>query len=150
MNSKETVLQALETSLQSFFEGGAATNQIASRKIKRWKRNMLTQPPSETPSITIVDAGESIPEVSDASYVRYLLVVHLDMLVKLDSKDDMLEGLNNVIAAVQKFCDTNQVGGDCIDVKLRSIESIQLYPDKNMADASAILHLRYLRTNGGV
>lgn len=148
MNAKETVLQALESSLQSFFDGGNATNQIAAKKIKRFRENNLKISTLDTPSINIIDVGESIPEVSDGTNVRYLLVVHVYALVKTDSKSGMLEDINDVISDIQKFCDTNQIT-DCLDVKLRSVESVN-YPDQNMADAAIVLHLRYLRAIGGV
>ncbi len=146
MNAKETVLDSLLTNLQSFFENDA-TYKIAAKKIKRFRENVFDVSKVDTPSLNVIDVGESIPEVKDATNTQYLLTVNIYALVKTDSKADMLEDINDVISDIQKFCDTNHTSA--VDLKLRSVESVN-YPDKQMADAAIVLHVRYLRQNGGI
>ena len=153
MTSKETVMRALVDALKAFFDGGNATNQIAADKIRRFKINMIKDKPTETPSISVVDDGESVPEVDDGTHIQYLLLVRLHIVVKTTNPDDTLEGINNTISDIQKFCDTNQVGGDCSDIKFWSAEQIAASLAGVMdfiSDAVVVLHLRYLRTKGSV
>lgn len=146
MNAKETVLDSLLTNLQTFFDTDA-TYKIAAKKIKRFRENVFDVSKADTPSLNVIDVGESIPEVRDATNTQYLLVVNIYALVKTESKTGMLEDVNDVISDIQKFCDTNRTSA--VDIKLRSVESVN-YPDRNMADAAIVLHVRYLRLNGGI
>jgi len=149
-STKETILAALETALKSFFDGGAATNQIKGSNIARWRKNVLTTPPTETPAITIIDPGDSTPEVVDSEYVRYLSEIDLHLLVKVNSPTDTLDGLNGLIADLQSFCDTATIDAALLNIHVAGVSSFNFYQDKNMADAVISLDLRHVRVRSAV
>jgi hypothetical protein len=151
VSSKESVLTALESDLRDHFETPGVSVAVKGPNITRWKTNYLTTPQTQTPAITIIDAGESIPEVQDAVNVRYLSHIHLQILVKLDTKEDALTNLNAVVAEIQKFADDRSLSdGSFVHIRVAAVDSYNLYPDRNMADCIVSLHLRYIRAKGAV
>ena len=108
MSVRETILDGMVTAFESAIEGGSESGYNAGiREVRRNEENLLTKRATETPIVMFIDSGQESLIVQDTTHDRRAGIIFIKGFVKATFEKLALESLNNIIADILRFLDSD-------------------------------------------
>lgn len=149
MSVRETILDGLVTAFETAVKGDDRAYQAGIKQVSRFDENLLTKKSWESPLVMFVDTGEEVHLVQDITSDRFAAALYIRGFVKEASEAKALEALNNVIADVKRFLNSEpSVCTEMLAVRYVGSEANRFDADKFTADCIIGARVVYVCTRG--
>lgn len=105
MSIRYDIMETLRSEAQKIMTD--ANYPVTVQEISDFDLNVTTQDSFKTPLLMIGDTGVETLEVENGGKQRFSLELMFRIFVKADTKDNLWEALNNGIAVVKKFVNSD-------------------------------------------
>lgn len=141
MSIRNTILDNLKTALEAVKDD--ATYDINIHRVSLFDENVLMQKAQDLPLVVILDTGkESL--IYDGTNYRYRLEIVLRGVIDADTSSGVTEQLNNMVATLKKFVDSEpSLGSNALKFRIAEVVGNRYDEDKKLADTIVRCELVY-------